>query len=54
MRQPKRTITLIAKPFIEGVKDLVITNVTSYSVGYRVIWVEYNENSVLAVNREDY
>lgn len=54
MREPKRTITLIAKPFISNVNDMVIPNVTSYSVGYRVIWIEYNENSCIAVNREDY
>ena len=49
-----KTITLIAKPFTEGVEDLVIRNVKSYSVGYRVIYIEYNEDSVIAVARKDY
>ena len=49
----KRTITLISKPF-KSVDDLVIRDVTSYSVGYKVIYIEYGENSIIAVAREDY
>lgn len=48
----KRTITLIAKT--DAVEDLVIRDVTSYSVGYRVIYIEYGEHSIIAVAREDY
>ena len=48
----KRTITLIAKS--SNVKDLVIRDVTSYPVGYKVIYIEYGERSVIAVAREDY
>lgn len=49
----KRTITLIAKSY-KSVEDLVVRDVTSYSVGYKVIYIEYGEGSIIAVARDDY
>lgn len=34
---------------------LIIPNVTTYRVGYKLIWIEYNDGeSIIAVKRTDY
>lgn len=50
----KRTITLIAKADRMNVEDVVVRNVTTYRVGYKLIWIEYGNDSILAVKRSDY
>ena len=35
--------------------NLVIPNVTNYKVGYKLIWIEYNDGeSIIAVKRSDF
>lgn len=48
-----KTVTLISAR--EDVNNLVIRNVSTYRVGYKLIWIEYNEGeSIIAVKRTDY
>ena len=49
----KKTVVLLAKPNI-GVEDLVVNNVREYRVGYKLIWIEYGNDSIMAVKRSDY
>ena len=49
----KRTVTLIAKAG-KNVEDVVVNNVNTYRVGYQLIWIEYGDNSILAVKRSDF
>ena len=49
----KKTVVLLAKPNI-GVEDLVVNNVREYRVGYKLIWIEYGNYSIMAVKRSDY
>ena len=48
-----KTVTLISAR--EDVNNLVIRNVSTYRVGYKLIWIEYNDGeSIIAVKRRDY
>ena len=54
-----KTITLIPHSDKEVVTNingnLVIPNVTNYKVGYKLIWIEYNNGeSIIAVKRADF
>lgn len=49
----RRTITLIAKAD-RNVEDVVVRDVTNYKVGYKLIWIEYGNDSILAVKRSDF
>ena len=54
-----KTVTLIPVCGKEVVTNsngnLVIPNVTNYKVGYKLIWIEYNDGeSVIAVKRSDF
>ena len=49
-----RTVVLIAKTDRMNVEDVVVRNVTDYKVGYKLIWIEYGNGSILAVKRSDY
>ena len=54
-----KTITLtpaFGKNVITNCVDkLIIPNVTTYRVGYKLIWIEYNDGeSIIAVKRSDY
>lgn len=54
-----KTITLTPNPFTDAVTNcngtLVVTNVSNFKVGYKLIWIEYNNGaSIIAVKRSDY
>jgi len=49
----RRTVTLIAK-VDRDVDDVVVRDVTTYKVGYKLIWIEYGNGSILAVRRSDF
>ena len=54
-----KTITLTPafgkKVLTNCVDKLIIPNVTTYRVGYKLIWIEYNDGeSIIAVKRSDY
>ena len=53
MVKTNKVITLIAKAD-SNVEDVAVKGVTSYSVGYKVIYIEYGTQSVMAVARADY